>query len=329
MPDSQDEEKESQFVQPQSLVEMKLQLFEYIDKKTADVRSDLRAEFDRNVKSYKEDLHRENRRYFRIAIIVLGILGFTSIGGIWTTAKWMNLKTKVALEGEVKNIQGQVSQRLNDEFKSERIQGLIENKAKEYTEGRVEQYISDQVDKTITPFSEEIRNLVSEANTQLDNLREIIELDDAARFGSRNAYQKLHSLALGNSAFSAMAKRRIIVLNRDLSIYRHPPSFYQGLTFKKGGNTVSAEKLSTKELFESIEDTMISDKIRHTLMVYIIKKPRNEICIEALRILRSSDSLPASAATCGILSMILGEKAQFLEYDKWIHICENEIGSTR
>lgn len=329
MSDSQDKEKERQFDPPQSLAEMKLELFEYIDKKTVDVRSDLRAEFDRNVKSYKEALNRENRRYFRIAIIVLGILGFTSIGGLFGTTKWITHKTKAALETEIENIQGQVSQRLNDEFKSERIQGLIENKAKEYTEGRAEQYISDQVDKTITPFSEEIRNLVREANTQLDNLREIIELDDDARFGSRNAYQKLHSLALGNSAFSTMAKRRIIVLSRDISIYRHPPGFYEGLTFKKGETTISAKELSTKELFESIEDTMISDKIRHTLMVYIIQKPKNEIYIEALRILRSSDSLPASAATCGILSKILGEKAQFLEYDKWIHICENEIGSTR
>lgn len=322
-------DKESQLQQPQSLAELKLELFEYIDKKNTDNRAVLRDEFDRNVKSYKEDLHKDNKKYFNIVIIVLGILGVTSIGGIYGTAKWMANKTNAALENEVKKIEGQVSERLNKEFQSKRIQGLIEDKAKEYTEGRVELYISDKVAKTITPFSDEIRDLVKEGNAHLDNLREIIELNDAASFGSKNAYQKLQFLALGNSTFSTMAKRRIIVLNRSLSIYRNLPSFYSPLSLKKGEKEISAEKFSTNELFENLEDARLSDKIRHTLMVYIIKKPKDEICVEALRILKSSDSLPATAATVGILSNIFVQKTQFLEYSKWIKFCEDEIGSTK
>jgi len=281
MSDSKKKPIESHSDQSKSPAELKLELIEYLDKKTSDIRSDLRTEFDRNVKSYKEELKRGNRRYFQIVLTILGILGLTSIGGIWGTAKWISSKTKRALEGEVKNVQEQVSRRLDEEFESVRIQGLIEQKAKKYTEGRVERHILAKVDNAITPFSREIRQVVSEANSELESLRTIIELEDAAHFGSRDAYQKLLKLAYGKSAFATMAKRRIIVLNRDLSIYRQPPSMYQGLSIKREGKNIPAGDLTTKELFDHLENPTLSDELRHTFMVYIIAKPKQEVFSQA------------------------------------------------
>jgi len=58
---------------------------------------------------------------------------------------------------------------------------------------------------------------------------------------------------------------------------------------------------------------------------HIASKPKNEVCEEAIRVFESSDSLMGLAATCGILSKILGPKADFLDFDEWAQECKFEI----
>lgn len=312
-----------------SFSDLKLQAFEYINDKSKEIKKDLREDFDRDVEKYKRDLRSSIHKYITIIVIILGILGLTSIGGIISSVKWLNKKTSDILTTEVNRINQQISDRLDQEFESERIKSLIEEKAKYYTENRAETLISGKVDSTFKQFENEIKTIVANANTQLEGLREIIELDDAAKFGSLISYKKLSKLASSKKKYSQMAFRRIVVINRDLDIYRQPPSMYQGLALEKNGKSTSAEELSTAELFKELEDPRLPNNIRHTLMVYIINKPEKEICTEAVKLLKNSDSLPASAATCGILDSKFKSKAQFLDFVAWKKFCENYINSKK
>jgi hypothetical protein len=231
------------------------------------------------------------------------------------------------LNEEVTNIKNMISEKLNSEFKSEHIQLLIEDKAKEHTKNRVENYISLKVNETITPFSSEIKKIIADANDQFNKFKEIIDLDDRARFGSRKAYNSLCKLENDNSTYEDIVDRRIVVINRNLSIYQHLPLMPGRLTYNQDGKDIDAEMMSTKELFDGLEDVKISDEIRNQVMSYIVRKPKIEVYTEALRVLKNSDSLFASAATCGILYKLLGEKAEFLDFDMWTKICEQEIST--
>jgi hypothetical protein len=150
-------------------------------------------------------------------------------------------------------------------------------------------------------------------------------LEDVARLGSRKAFSKLKEIAVRRDSFGTMAKRRVALLEKELLIFRSVPGFYSGLTITQDGKKQSVDELPTSELFLHLEGPSIAKEHIPAMMAHIAKKPKNEVYLYAKRILESSDSLPACAATCGILSKMVGEKAPFLAFDDWSKVCQQEL----
>ncbi len=233
-----------------------------------------------------------------------------------------------ALDEQVQLVRDDVRKKLDEEFEDAKIQGLIEETAQDYTEGRVEHYISEKVEERISPFSREMKQLVIDYETDLIQLKKLTELEQKARFGSRDAYNELceYEAETPDTDLRTTASICIDILQRELSIYRHMPSGIFGSDLMQDGKDISPQSRTTKELFDILEAPNIRDATRHALMHHIAKRPKDEVIPEALKILRDSDSLPACAATCGILSSMLGEKAGFMEFGEWIKVCEEQLG---
>jgi hypothetical protein len=150
-------------------------------------------------------------------------------------------------------------------------------------------------------------------------------LEDAARYGSLTAFVNLRQMASQEDQIGIMAKRRIAAIIRDLSIYRSVPGLREKLAITKDGETVNIDELPTSKLFVLLENPTIPKEYIRSLMADIIQRPKQEICKEAKRIFETSDSLTACAATCGILSNVLGNKAEFLAFSDWAKICDAEL----
>ena len=80
------------------------------------------------------------------------------------------------------------------------------------------------------------------------------------------------------------------------------------------------------EIVEKMQNPNISEENRHTGMVYIKRiRPKKKIFKKALKVLETSNSLPTCAAFMGVLSAISESKADFLDFEGWIKICQGEL----
>jgi hypothetical protein len=77
-------------------------------------------------------------------------------------------------------------------------------------------------------------------------------------------------------------------------------------------------------LTKCLSSNTYTDTDRQIIMEYISKKPKDEIFKKAIQVF-DSDSLPACAIFCGILSGISEEKANFLDFDAWTEICKKHV----
>lgn len=303
----------------QSSAEIKLELREYIDISLDKLHKDQEENFDKQVEEYKNQLASRIKKYAGLVIFILSFMGFAGILAAYRQA--------------VVIVSDKISKRLDKEFSSEGIRILIEEKAKEFTEKKAQRYILEKVNEKITPFVDEIENRMQETSEKIEELDKFLELsrlEIGARYGSLGDYKRLLKIASEKSYFQEMAQIRITIILKDVSIYKQPPSLYQGLIYtKQDGTEIPADSLTTKQLFESLEDPSLADIKRHTLMAHIVRKPKKEILTEALRILTSSNSLPAVTATCGILIEILGKKASFMDFELWTKICKEELSKEK
>ncbi|MGD2093516.1 MAG: hypothetical protein PVH77_00750 [Phycisphaerales bacterium] len=223
-----------------------------------------------------------------------------------------------------------IKDRIRKEFKDPRIRETVSNVASENAEYLMREEIAPEVEK----FKEEMQDALEQsmklsqnAKEQFDQLKSIIELEDAARFGSRKAYLSLKNIASVQSPFAAMAKRRVYTIERELLSYSSVPGVRFNLSISRKDEKIEADKLSTFELFQHLQSPNFPQNHIPSMMSHISDKPKNEICESAKDILEHSDSLTACAATCGILRKILGDKAPFLAFEQWAKICEEELGN--
>ncbi len=184
---------------------------------------------------------------------------------------------------------------------------------------------TDSFKQRIDASAETAKTLAENAQTQFDQLRSIIELEDAARFGSRRACLTLKKTGTSSGPFGTMANRRISAIERDLLSYHSVPSVLFGLAITRDGKKTDADNLSTAELFMYLESPNMAKEQIPAMMGHIAKKPRHEVCREARSLLERSDSLVACAATCGVLRKVLGDCAPFLAFDEWLVLCEKEL----
>jgi vacuolar-type H+-ATPase subunit I/STV1 len=219
-------------------------------------------------------------------------------------------------------------QRISEEFQQPKIHETVQEVAVSTAQQILVEEIQPEVDKFKAESEsaiQETKELVNATHSQLESLSAFTELEDAALYGSRKAFTELLTLASQKDQIGIMAQRRITFIMRELSIYRSIPAFRENLTVTKNGETLSADKLTTSELFSSLEDPTMPKEYIRSLMTYTAQKPKQEVCREAKRIFETSDSLVACAATCGILSKVMDKKAEFFAFDDWLKICDSEL----
>lgn len=218
-----------------------------------------------------------------------------------------------------------ISLKFEDPHLSEMVHTVAKNEAKHLLQEQITPEVAKfkkETEESVT----ETKQLIQSAQSNLNDLTTIIELEDSARYGSRKAFTKLLQISDNSDAFGAMAKRRASIIYKELLILNSVPGAYFGLEVKTPeGKTINMNELPTKELFLYMESPNTPKEQIPSLMAYISNKDKKEVLLEAKRTLQFSDSLPACAATCGILSKILGGKAQFLAFDDWIKACDEEL----
>lgn len=235
----------------------------------------------------------------------------------------LNWVYSAASDSTEKLIQKQIA----EEFEKPEIKEIISNTSVSIAEQQIDEAIAPNIEKAeqdIQSILERTQKLARETQEQLDLVERIILLEDAARFGSRKAYVSLRNIASTQGAFAEMAKRRTAVIENSLLSYRYVQPRQFGLTILQNNERIDLNSLSTTELFEGLLSPSLPKEHIPAIMSYIVEKPKSEICRSAGELLKQSDSLVACAATCGILIRVLGEKAPFLDFEKWLKICENE-----
>lgn len=237
-----------------------------------------------------------------------------------------------AYKHATKKMEDMLVERISDEFKQPRIHTTI----KEVAEGKAKELMLDEIKPEVTKLKNEIQASikdvkisVKETISQLNDLVELTNADASARYGSRKSYNRLKEFSLRHDSLGSMAMRNVSIIERDLLIFRTVPKMGRGLTYTKDGETTSVDKLSTSHLFVLLESRLISSEERSYLMRYIKSRPKKEILTHAKSILEGSDSLPACAAICGILKEILGDRADFLEFEQWSKVCAQELANEK
>jgi len=222
-----------------------------------------------------------------------------------------------------------ISHKFEEPHISETVQKVAETEAKRLLQEQVNPEVAKFKKETEASITE-TRELIQSEKANLNDLTTMIELEDAARYGSRKAFSGLVQLAARSDSLGKMALRRVLLIRKELLILQSVPGAYMGLSIAAvNGKQHDADELSTEELFLHLQSPNMAKEYIPAMMAHIAKKPEKEVCLTAKRILQSSDSLPASAATCGILDKVLGKKAQFLAFEDWIKVCEEELSKEK
>jgi hypothetical protein len=236
---------------------------------------------------------------------------------------------------DVNMFQRQVTNRIDEEFKTEKMQSLIENKAREYTEKAAQQYITNEVNEMITPFKNEIQKTTKDATAQAQRLGElygVFFIASHAKSGSKSAYLELKQYAAsGRTDLCIIAGDNVKEIERGLQQYRqvYRQSPYARYDIHRDRNVNDANQVYVGDdpidlLIKYLSSDTYSDTDRRIIMEYISKKPKKEIFKTAIKVFES-DSLSACAIFCGILSDISEEKADFLDFDAWTEICKKQV----
>lgn len=190
MENNKTDKESKEKIQNPSNAEIKLELREYFDTHIRNIRNledNLKKDFDQKVEKYKNEIDKTIKRYITIfgsIIIFIGIAGFV---GLFTWSKSQinsfsvqtknNLETdvstfkdqiKVSLNNEVDSIRGTILSRLDQEFKTENITRLVEDKAKEYTEKKSKKYISNKFKGAMISFRKRMNNSIRSVANEVE-----------------------------------------------------------------------------------------------------------------------------------------------------------------
>jgi hypothetical protein len=297
----------------QSNPQTKLELIEYVDKRMRNLECDLQERFNQRVKDYKQELKDMAKTERWIIWVILAFFGVAGGLGFW---------------GAYSQVSNRVLNRLDEEFKTERIRTLIDVKAKEHTEARVNTYVDSRVDELLTPFRNEMQDALNQASGQLEKLNTLFAVfvtADNAKNGSKSSYLELKRYAAEDRTQVGIAAReRLRDIERDLQVYRNVPGVHIGLSVSTERGKVKLKDLPLDEIVKVMLDPLVSHDRRRRCMPYVTKRPKHEVLQKAMVVFRS-DSLPTCAGFCGVLSHMLGNEAEFLDFDGWLEACEKEL----
>ena len=314
------------------------------EERTKDIKNNKNREktkdidrYDKIVECARKEIDRVHSAY-RWQAGSLGIIIATSITiatflivGSMRDVKNDFQSMKSGVYADVNTFQRQVNNRIDEEFKTEKMQSVIENEARGYTEKAAQRYIANEVNEVIIPFKNEMQNTTIEANAQiqkLNSLYHVLYIASHAKRGSKSAFLDLKQYAAKEGTEETIiARDNLMDIVRDLRQYRnvtHQSALARMDIYRNvnDGNRVSIQDDSIDDLTAAI--VISPDNDRRVLMEYISKKPKKEIFKTAIKVFES-DSLPACAIFGGILSEISEEKADFLDFDRWKEICKKQV----
>ena len=239
--------------------------------------------------------------------------------------------TGVSLWGIMQRAKTQMEQLVAKQFEERRIQKFF----REVAADRASVLMTEQIQPEVTKFKaeladqlQELKGYVEKANIDVQNLNSLFDVyvcADTALNGSKAAYILLRNIASQQTRYGLVATNKMIEIQKNLQLYLNTPAMYQSLTIKTATGDIPCETLSLNDIVAAMENPALPDNYRHTCMVYIKAKPKEEILKKALEVLKTSNSLPTSAAFCGVLAEISENKAGFLDFDGWIEICQREL----
>ena len=290
---------------------LRMGLMELKDKVAEELRTDLQG--------YKSELRR-GRWYilFVAGAIVLFVVGI----GYKDASRF--------LREELKKVNARVSERLDAEFTSEKIQNLIASKAEEYSKNKSQEYIRERAEGQMIPFFQELEGKISEAEMKIESLdakAQLYALSDSVRLGgSRKAYEELVSLARSDSDIRDLAGDYLKIIKFELESYREVPTYTTlELTCVYEGKQVKLDEIPTKQIFNIIGYPTTTVGRRTILWGYLLKRPESELLAEALNVLNNSDALYSCLAANIVISSVTKEEGDITDFAYWKGICEQEL----
>jgi hypothetical protein len=146
----------------------------------------------------------------------------------------------------------------------------------------------------------------------------ITQLSEEASAGSKQQFLKLKELATEDSEFGERAKARLRYVSEDLAFYDQSPTLapkVELVTHIYGGSKTISE-FPTEYLVGTLSSN-VSPYIRLNVMGELLKKPRNEVDAELLKLFQQSDNLKALAAATGVLRRMHDNEYLMLDFEKW------------
>lgn len=290
---------------------LRMGLMELKDKVAEELRNDLQG--------YKSELRRGRWYILLVAgAIVLFVVGI----GYKDASKF--------LREQLNKVNARVSERLDAEFTSEKIQNLIASKAEEYSKNKSQEYIRERVEGQMIPFFQELEGKISEAEMKIESLdakAQLYALSDSVRLGgTRKAYEKLVSLARSDSDIRDLAGDYLKVIKFELESYREAPTYTTlELTCVYEGKQVKLDEIPIKQIFNIIGYPTTTVGRKTILWGYLLKRPESELLAEALNVLSNSDALYSCLAANIVISSVTKEKGDITDFAYWKGICEQEL----
>lgn len=297
---------------------------ELINMKVEDEIARVETELGESIKNDREELTKEIKKRNKYSF-------WSLIGVLLVVISIFGLSIPQAIKTGKLEIQEQIMNRIDKEFETPRIQALIDSAAIEFIENKADTFYQERVEQTIGSFRIEMDTVLEKGRLKTQKLSELFDIyiiADEAEAGSKNAYLDLSRYETDTTINGKIAYLKLVSIIRELRIYKQIPTAYQQLYFVEFDNEISFDVLSLDEIVERMENPTMSHETRSYCMPYIKRKTNKEIFEKSIDVLENSDSLPTCAAFCGVLYEISEKRTDFLDFDGWTIICEENLKET-
>lgn len=294
----------------------RIEHLEEVERVNQGLRGDLR--------DYKGELRREQ---WKILLVAIAIVAAVSGKSYWDYRKFLN--------EQIGKIDTRVAERLDEEFRTERIQELIENKAEKYIEEKSQEHIEKRVEAEILPFAQRFEQKISEGEAKinsiddktrlLDERMQLYVLLDSIRLGgSKKAYERLVRLANEESDINDLAMSYLKVLNFQFMRYTETPTYvYVPPTYSFEGKQVKLDGIPIRQIFNIIGYPHTSEERRSQLLMYLKTRTgaEAEVLAVALDVLTNSDFIYSCVAANILIAKLTGEKeGPIMDFSHWMRV---------
>ena len=307
----------------------RLERTESKDEDREELREDLREyreELRNDLRGFKDELRRGQWGILVVAgAIVLFFVGKTY------------LDARNFLGRQVGKVNVMISERLDSEFGTERIQELIASKAEEYAEKESQKYIEERVQSEIIPFSQKFEEKMLGAKAKMESLDAKLQLldmkmqlyvllDSIRLGGSRKAYEQLVSLSKSSSDVKSLAGNYLKVIEFEFETLRETPSFVvSGRTYKWRGKKYKLDEIPVEQIYNIIGYVTTSMEARKDLLQHLRERDRNEVLTMALDVLNNSDALYSCLAASLLISRLTKKEGDITDFSYWAKMCQREL----